>query len=841
MSILLAMAAATVALTLFFRFKAHWDDGWLKRALCAFALAAAVSAMHYTGMAGTKYRVRADFVNQVASLGDTKEYHVIIAASVMCAFFLLLSVGITVVDAVIAKKNKQNARKVVICSATFNKQGQLLVKEDGTLPMVVIETPMRHAEVLNALDRRQSTFQWLYSVSWNWDMVSDFLTAITTRLFLLEAPPTQSHGSSFLRRLTERRLSGEDARGTEGSPQALVDFRDRFIDAAGQLAVQLDIPFQKIGVLYDQVMPTGTRRAAEQAAREAGISLHSNSSQAASNDEDVGRRPPSIFAEGEKEHEGAMLFLVRQISEDSTRETEERYLQRGYRLTDVRFLGSHLANQYAVPKKDMEAWLGRIKMYAKRGTRPVVQPGPAVYVGLFGVRASTSLFGGLETLVYGFARHQIPAYRLPKVEGITPQIRYWVKLLDRMTLEDAQETCHREANLATERLKSLSAVRSSREVLRGTHDDDAEDEERQIVEESTTLDSMAAFQRSLGVALEALDNSMRFYPQLKATARLSADILEVPSSLDGSTPPAQMIVVQAVLPDERADLHKDSTQVIDAGHAVPTSQVTPTVPFVYVPYSLFSKAQMMLIRGRQAEQFEGEVVAELRTRYPLVHGVRSCGDVNDEKSAHMTREWTSEAAAPQSMIGRFVSLFHPHREGAALTDKDVEAGAVELTSTPTSPRSMHMKLDQQQPAIRAQHSLDWTTIQTLDHAPRMRASTNGSAMTTKSGNSAGQASLGIRRFLGPSGAAQQQQQQQPPSVAYAPTTVPASSSAGSDVVTAAAIPRLRPRVPDVEPRRHRVAQDTSVSGSNGSDDWMARRLSEIERAPGGSALLGVDW
>lgn len=53
-SILLAMAAATVALTLFFRFKAHWDDGWWKRALCAFALAVAVSSMHYTGMAGTK-------------------------------------------------------------------------------------------------------------------------------------------------------------------------------------------------------------------------------------------------------------------------------------------------------------------------------------------------------------------------------------------------------------------------------------------------------------------------------------------------------------------------------------------------------------------------------------------------------------------------------------------------------------------------------------------------------------------------------------------------------------------------------------------------------------------
>lgn len=485
-----------------------------------------------------------------------------------------------------------------------------------------------------------------------------------------------------------------------------------------------------------------------------------------------------------------------------------------------------------------------------------------------------------HSLVYGFARHQIPAYRLPKVEGITPQIRYWVKLLDRMTLEDATETCHREANKASERLKSLSAVRSSREALRGARDDDEEDEERNLAAESDSLDTMASFQRALGVALEALENSMRFYPQLKATARLSADILEVPSSLDGSTDPAQMIVVQAVLPDERADLQRGdgAHPLIDASQAIPTDQVSPNVPFVYVPYSLFSKAQMMLIRGRQAEQFERSVVSELRARYPGVRGVPGISEEGEARWSHdddvdVEKGTHNPAASP--MTARFASLLHP-RSPSRRKVEDIEA--VEMMSTPRSPVSMKRALSTDSmagaAAIRGQPSLDWTTVQTLERGGRSRGSTGASTTTCgERPTSAGNGSLGIRRFLG--GGAESQPAAAPPASprhqcsasigavlsrdeGAAPTSLPrrmsvrrqrsvsAANTATAPVPTAVApIQRLRPRVPDVEPRRapqHRfAAAESAASGSNGSDDWMARRLSEIERAPGGSALLGVDW
>ncbi|CAO1624124.1 unnamed protein product [Parajaminaea phylloscopi] len=804
-SIILAIVVSCVALTLFFRFRSHWDDSWWKRGLCAFLLGSGVSAMHWTGQAASSYRVRPSVLSDIARLSGHEDRKALIAASVFSVLCLIAAAVISIGDVFAAKKTRENARKVVICSATFNKQGQLLVKDDGTLPMVVIETPLRHNEVLEALDKRQTTFQWLYSISWDWNIVVDFLKAMNVRFFLLENAGdissqhfSQRDRGSFLQKVAHKgpsrpagKISFDNGRG----PQKLVDFRDRFIDAAGQLAVQLDLPFQQIGVLYDQVMPTGTRRAAELAAKAAGISLHSNSSK---DDDEAGStygRPTPIFGDGEKEQEGAMLFLVREMDQNTDRESEDRYMQRGYRMTDTRFLGAHLARLYAVSKKDMDFWLSNLKMYAKRGTRPVVQPG-GVYTGLFGVRASTTRFGGLETLVYSFARHQIPAYRLPKVECVTPQIRHFVRCLDRMTLEEAQDTCRREATLASERLKSLSAVRVSREQSRAR---DAE-EEQEIMAETDVLDHISSFQMSLCVALDALQASVRFYPRLGSTARLSADILEVPSSLDDSTAPAEMILVQAVLPDDRTVFNSSQ---IDASQVIPTDQPHPDTPFVFTPYSLFSKSQMMLLKGRQADLFEQEVLWELKCRYPEVEPAHAAkvsgkGDIEGlEKAGSLSPSSKVGGLSPQmdaieilehsrdgkianqrTFSRRLRSLVPDHIRKSSLSGPhgDAPVSEVEMQATSNAPAAIsasqsdrnHVALS---PSIPKQSSLDWTSVQRLSrHEPTIASpASNSTGLTLAPGSNtsaslthtlapsafgtsaesapgAGQ-SLGIRRFL----------------------------------------------------------------------------------------------
>ncbi|CAO1623374.1 unnamed protein product [Sympodiomycopsis kandeliae] len=623
-SIIMAMLAATVALTLFFQLKSHWDNAWWKRIMCAGVLAVSVAGMHYIGVWGTSYTLRSSQIDNMDPLWDNNNNTTAIAICVMCVFVFFLSVAVAVSDIIVAKAERQAARKVVVCSLTFNKQGHLLVKEDGSLPMIVIETPLRHSEVIDALDKRQPTFQWLYAVSWKWGMVAEYLSAIASRLRPTDGRKSDLKGSRLKgrrMRAFKRLFSNEAGVTSEGKKSSnstnaqvkLEDFRDRVIDAAHGLATELDIPFEEIGVLYDSILQTGTRKSVKPS-KDVSPKTHSKSKKdnpQLDEEASLGDRnspPPSIFGDDKQEQEGAMLFLVRELNTSSQRETEERYLERGFRMSETRFLAGHLADRYAAQKMEMETILAGLKMYAKRGIRPVVQP-HGVYVGLFGVRASTTRFGGLETITYEFARHQIPAYRLPQVDNLTPQIRYFITMLNEMTLEDAMTSCETEARNSSERLKGLSVLRSSREISRNNTSDEL-DEEDEIREEADGLSSLIFFQNSLFIAMEALQNSLRVYPNLKSTARLSSDIIKIPSSLDDSSQPADMILLRAVLPDAH------NASEVDPAHPLISDEAQKTTPFMFTPYSLFTKSQMMLLRGKQASHFEEEVLRDMNRRYP---------------------------------------------------------------------------------------------------------------------------------------------------------------------------------------------------------------------------------
>lgn len=54
---LIAVAASTVALSLFFIFRSIWANSWWKRIASAVILAAAVSGMHWVAAVGTRYKL----------------------------------------------------------------------------------------------------------------------------------------------------------------------------------------------------------------------------------------------------------------------------------------------------------------------------------------------------------------------------------------------------------------------------------------------------------------------------------------------------------------------------------------------------------------------------------------------------------------------------------------------------------------------------------------------------------------------------------------------------------------------------------------------------------------
>ncbi|KAK0549135.1 hypothetical protein OC846_003420 [Tilletia horrida] len=610
MSIVLACLAATLALVSFFRFRSQWKDSWWKRLLCSLILASGVAGMHYIACWGTSYRVRRSNVINSAALGDGNYRNnvVTISIGVMCIVIIIASVIVAVSDVAVARNARKKAKKVVVCSASFDKQGRLLVKADGTMPMMVIETDIHTRDVLDALDNRQPIFQWLYALSWDWEIIMPFIRAINTRFVQKAKQAAEEKGRSrrmSVRANAKRVLSSRrslDGHGEQDrTPRELSDFRDRFIHAAHALAQELEISFGSVGVLYDHVLPTGTRSKEQtQAQRKEDEILR------ADDESSIMGPVPSIFGDGDDAEEGAMLFLVRELPSTAaqTEMTTERYRQKGYRLTETRFLAGVLADRVSVSKSEMESLLDSLKLYAKRGTRPVVQPS-GVYAGLFGVRPSTSKQGGLDVLVYNFARHQIPAYRLPDVTKITPEMRNFLRMLDQMSMEEAMRTCERESIRSGERKRFLQNQSSV-------------DFEEDTTAEQEMIESMIQFQTALFIALDALHTSVRFYPKIHQTARLSAEVLDVPSSMDDSTTPAEMILVQAVLPEARAPVssYSNPETYTAPDDNMPTEKPSKATPFVFTPYTLFSKSQMMLLRGRQADDFEHEVVLEMRRRYP---------------------------------------------------------------------------------------------------------------------------------------------------------------------------------------------------------------------------------
>ncbi|GAC95278.1 hypothetical protein PHSY_002853 [Pseudozyma hubeiensis SY62] len=873
-SIVVACVASTVALTGFFKFRAQWEDSWWKRMLCAFILAAAVSGMHYIGVWGTSYKVKASTVtgaNEISLLtGRQRNNVLVIAIGCMCFVIICLSIFIAVSDMLIVRDARRKSKKVVVCSATFDKQGRLLVKPDGTMPLMIIETDVNTRDILDALDNRQPTFQWLYSLSWDWAIIAPWLRAITTR-FAAETQQAQRNEAIWKNRgkkmIAQGRRSLDISEDRRKGPQSLADFRDRFIDAAFHLAQELDIPFEEIGVLYDHVLPTGTRNNGSSGNNNNVVTDKFTPSRQFADDESSINGPvPSIFGEGNDQEEGAMLFLVRELPNSAA--STERFRQMGYRMTETRFLAGVLADRVSIQKEEMEPLLDSLKVYAKRGTRPVVQPS-GVYCGLFGVRASTSKEGGLDVLVYNFARHQIPAYRLPDVSCITPEMKTFLGSLDQATMEDAMKVCERESIRSGERRKYLQSISSVN--VADNHDNEAEQE---------AVELMIQFQTALFIALDALHNSVRFYPKICQTARISAEVLEVPSSLDDSTAPAEMILVQAVLPEARSagsNYHDGSVQHTATGQAgqdiVPTDKPSSATPFVFVPYTLFSKSQMMLLRGRQADDFEHEVILEMRRRYPssLQSEAEEKGLFEPAPANVAGRLGRKESFVVSSPTARF-------GKGYAGSDDDdkLETSSKFSDDHPTSPVTNKVNLlpsgkrwvgDEEptglSPARRQSVTSSKSRHTNEDHemkqmnerpaAPARRYSPAGQqdpadAITEEANSIVSvdpEAPTTMREAATTAFG-------QPTRQASRPSTAPANvirrelnflrpSSSGHH----SALAQQRPITASQRQRRNRTALSPTDEGSHlarlQSDGWHTRQIQSLERSPAGTALLGVDF
>lgn len=675
-SIFFAVLSTNAALYIFFRIRAHWEDSWWKRGGCALLLAAGISAMHYVGQGGTSYFVPNDptRLSSVFSTNQRQSTATAAAVGAMCGAILISCFLVVLGDYLNVRAARDRARKIAVCSATFDRQGRLLVKPDGTVPMVVIESSVPPKEMLHYLDRRSPLFLWLFAVSWDWAIVTPFVRAVDARFRRMQ--PGANSLKERKRTLGNILLSHRhrDAHADDREKKVLTDMdlfdlKDGYISAAHELSDDLGVPMDQVGVLFDRCFPNGSLLRYEQRQREKlpqrllrrdhkkckpnkrfnpdeTEQVDISAEDLDTDEGSISSKPvSSVFLSDDigRDQQGLLLFLVREVgagNDDLIEDEMVHHAEQGYRFTETRFLTKVLSDRLSVPKPEMITMLDTLKIYAKRGTRPVVQPG-GVYLGLFGVRSAAG--SHLDVLVYNFAHQMIPSYRIPDVKQVTGEMQAFLRILDQLSLDDAMRTCERESIRSDERRRYLP----SDEMMSPQREEE-----------------LCQFQMALYIAMDALVNAMSFYPRIGQLARLSSVLLEMPSSMDDSTPPALMVLAQAVLPSADRETGASPYRAMDQSSCasesnddepiagIPTETDSTGTPFIFVPYDLFSKAQMMMMRGKQADLFDSEVVDELRRRYP-----NACLEVPlEDGSDNETPSWSRSGRRPLAALAAAAGL-----------------------------------------------------------------------------------------------------------------------------------------------------------------------------------------
>jgi NO-binding membrane sensor protein with MHYT domain len=81
---IIAAVSATLALSVFFRWKAAWNDSWWRRCICGALLACAVTGMHYTAAVGTTYKPKS---GDISSSNELSRRTTVIVCAVLVSIF----------------------------------------------------------------------------------------------------------------------------------------------------------------------------------------------------------------------------------------------------------------------------------------------------------------------------------------------------------------------------------------------------------------------------------------------------------------------------------------------------------------------------------------------------------------------------------------------------------------------------------------------------------------------------------------------------------------------------------------------------------------------------------
>ncbi|KAK4225311.1 hypothetical protein QBC38DRAFT_268225 [Podospora fimiseda] len=378
---IIAVIASTVALALFFVFRASWTNSWWRRIGCAVVLAAAVSGMHWCGLVGTKYELihltsRTDLAGR-----DT----IIIVITVLSVAVCLIMAGTAIYSARVRQAYAKNAQRITLAAAVFDSQGRILVTTDGLLPSEEITSKFVQKGQNDVFSTAHPLFHWVFRASHNWASVNVLLNKMKQHLADL---PHYKRGVR-----AGISLIDEDGHVIDGYD---VVFRELFCLAAASLADRLNENLTDAGVLWDEILATGGPQ-----------DSHSMSSGSTRDTQAIMQNSLDDLAEKGitpfRTNHGSLMCLVRVV--DNPR-VISRLEAGGFLFADTHQVAHIISGKMQIRAAKFESKLAGMRDYA---TGTMLEPG--VHVGLFAVRTQVDL-KGFDILVRKQARNLLPSVQI---------------------------------------------------------------------------------------------------------------------------------------------------------------------------------------------------------------------------------------------------------------------------------------------------------------------------------------------------------------------------------------------------------------------------------------------
>ncbi|KAK0116896.1 hypothetical protein ONS96_012742 [Cadophora gregata f. sp. sojae] len=370
----LAIAASVLSLLSFFMLRAHWHASWWKRALCAVLLASGISGMHWLNSIGTTYRLKGwdkDLSDNISR-----------STSIVCCTTLIF---LTLLEQSRMLRAARRAEQVVLAAAIFDDQGRLCVTHEGFLPRQKIANSWFERSMDDVFGIAHPVFQWIFRASHNWGAISHLIPGM--RRHLLRTGIKARMGS-----LDDNTLFNEE--GTPIKDYSIV-FRELFCVAAAELAAELHLPVERLGVLYDEMVITGLGAKALDKS-------HKSVTTIASSLIDLEREGK----EGSSLGKGQLLFLVSRVERLEASKLEVV----GFRFAQPESVITIIANSLRMGPRSLSRRLDVMRSYYT--DHHILEPG--VHLGCCGIRASLAVGRrGFDILVRRDAKNQLPTMQAP--------------------------------------------------------------------------------------------------------------------------------------------------------------------------------------------------------------------------------------------------------------------------------------------------------------------------------------------------------------------------------------------------------------------------------------------